>query len=105
MLCAPCAWIWSRVTTDTAAGVSISGESVFVAVPLRVATYPSTGPHAVSERRGLPDPEPEGALTPAAVEGATARERDDDVALRVRAGRVTFARFCCGPSTTTGASA
>jgi hypothetical protein len=38
------------------------------------------------------------------VDGEAARERDD-VALRVRAGRVTFARFCCGLSTTTGASA
>jgi hypothetical protein len=37
------------------------------------------------------------------VEGEAARARDE-VALRVRAGRVTLARFCCGLSTTTGAS-
>jgi hypothetical protein len=37
MLCAPCASIWSRVTTEIDCGISISGVSVLVPEPLTVA--------------------------------------------------------------------
>jgi hypothetical protein len=45
---APWASIWSRVMTEMACGVSISGVSVLVAVAPRLATKPVTGPVAVS---------------------------------------------------------
>ena len=41
---APCIVIWSRVTTETDCGVSISGVSVLVAVAALTGTMPSAEP-------------------------------------------------------------
>src|SRR5438445_13190897 len=94
------AWFrtWSLVTTEIDCGVSMIGVSVLVAVPLRVATKPVTGPLARS-----PTTAP-GAATAGAACGTRAarllRAARRLGALRdgcVAAGRAR----CCGASTVT----